>query len=38
MINVHLSPFHNVVSVSTGYNKIIWNLGESFVLGQQECN
>ena len=38
MFNVHLSLLHNVVYVDTGYNKIKWDHGENFVLGEQECN
>jgi hypothetical protein len=38
MFNLHLPLLYNVVSVGTGYNKIIWDLGESLMLGEQECN
>jgi len=32
MFNIHLSLLYNVLSVGTGYNKKIWNIGESFIL------
>jgi len=38
MFNIYLSLLYNVVSVDTACNKITWDLGENFMLGEKECN